>query len=500
MEVVKMLDSIPQGYSIPEEYRADYDKIQLEQRRKQSLSRYQPQEEEVQGFQEAETESPIAYLGRSGARALARGAESVIGTGGDLLSLANSLTNWATGGETPFRESAFGAIPLPTSEEVRTNVTKPLTGEYLEPKTYGEKKFDDVIDLTTGLLLGGPKKLLEGGLKGAAKHIAKQAGKAVVAEGLGTLGEELTGSPKLGAGLRVGTLLATSLFGGHGKIQELKEDSYAKAGKLATENKLAGKGTPIENALKQAQQTAKKADLTAADKSELESIFGYIKENLPSPKSKGTGAEAVKSAKKALEEQYRLAAEKGKSVPKVTLKDLVKEQIVPGQLQTTQAMEMLKRVNARYPLVSDQAKPALSNLNASLNNFIRDTGKKVKDFVPAFETGQEIARAEKAVPKILQTINENVNFKNAVKQIKPLSYLMGSIGHVFGRQAAANLVGGLGGVLAGKELANMAYLLNNSPQAFNAWKDFVLAGAKNNTPAMLKAFKNLDREAHKYNF
>ena len=41
-----------------------------------------------------EVESNLGYLGRSGARTLARGAESVLGLPGDIASAATGLANY----------------------------------------------------------------------------------------------------------------------------------------------------------------------------------------------------------------------------------------------------------------------------------------------------------------------------------------------------------------------------------------------------------------------
>jgi len=91
-------------------------------------------------------ESWLGAGARHVARSVARGAESVVGLPGDVMQFASDI------GVVPeFNENM--PRPLPTSGEIREKVTKPLTGQYLEPKGKGEEFSDEVAsDLATFML------------------------------------------------------------------------------------------------------------------------------------------------------------------------------------------------------------------------------------------------------------------------------------------------------------------------------------------------------------
>lgn len=135
--------------------------------------------ERIGGLKQAEAPEDAGQLAiRNIARGGARAAEAFMGLPGDIvqggLGLANMGIEKLTGGESPLPRE----LPVATSDWYRQNITKPLTGEYLEPKGKIEKGIDDVIgDFTSLMVPIGP---------------ALGAGKAAAAAGLGNLASWVT--------------------------------------------------------------------------------------------------------------------------------------------------------------------------------------------------------------------------------------------------------------------------------------------------------------------
>jgi hypothetical protein len=95
---------------------------------------------------------------------------------------------------------------FPTSEDIRREVTKPLTGEYLEPKTAIERKIQNFTEGVTALTqpIPGANKVMS---------IKKAAALTGFGNATGWLTAKLTGSEKAGDYVNVGTVMLGSLFG-----------------------------------------------------------------------------------------------------------------------------------------------------------------------------------------------------------------------------------------------------------------------------------------------
>jgi len=158
-------------------------------------------EREAQRKEEAESRGPpeeegfLAGLGRRAGALATRGGEALLGGAGALQQLAHAGVGKAAnllgstlyhGGnvpELPSEETVFDFLEkgrvYPTPGEIREKVTKPLTGEYLEPRGEGEKTAQELAGDIGGMFFpGGPiGKLAKIGIPFAGQ-LGKQAVKA----------------------------------------------------------------------------------------------------------------------------------------------------------------------------------------------------------------------------------------------------------------------------------------------------------------------------------
>lgn len=108
-------------------------------------------------------ESTGKFIGRTAARSAARAAEAIVGLPGDIRDFITGLTGKGVEalGIPNAQEDFIKAgrnIPVigtsfPSSSQIRENITQPVSGQYLEPKSSGEEISDEVVgDLATLLL------------------------------------------------------------------------------------------------------------------------------------------------------------------------------------------------------------------------------------------------------------------------------------------------------------------------------------------------------------
>ncbi len=154
--------------------------------------------ERIGGLKQAEAPEDAGQLAiRNIARGGARAAEAFMGLPGDIvqggLGLANMGIEKLTGGESPLPKE----LPVATSDWYRQNITKPLTGEYLEPKGKIERGIDDVIGDFTSLMvpigpaLGVGKAAAAAGLGNIADWVSEGIGASEVKRGLAKAGAML---------------------------------------------------------------------------------------------------------------------------------------------------------------------------------------------------------------------------------------------------------------------------------------------------------------------
>jgi len=151
----------------------------------------------------SQPESSLQTGFRNIARLTARGAESLAGLPGDIESGLRTAGNWVVNKLTGVSELVPTQPSLPTSEQIRKEVTQPLGGEYLAPQGEAEQFGDAIVSDLVPLLLPLKGKipftraLASAGFGNLASWGVKQAGLGVGAQ----------------TGAKLGTMIATSLVG-----------------------------------------------------------------------------------------------------------------------------------------------------------------------------------------------------------------------------------------------------------------------------------------------
>lgn len=172
-------------------------------------------------------------VGRGAGRTVARATEAVLGLPGDVRDFVQGLgqkgLSYIIGEEKAAKAGEFGkkvqsftgAGLLPTSREIRENVTQYLTKEGLEPQTPGEEVYDEFIgDLAT---LALPIKAKIPFARAIGTAVFGNLGKEMVKElGIGEKGQTAT---KLGIMLIYGAL-------GRGGARNYVSDLHKEAAEL----------------------------------------------------------------------------------------------------------------------------------------------------------------------------------------------------------------------------------------------------------------------------
>lgn len=199
---------------------------------------------------ESSTQSIIRNVSRAGAR----GAETFMGLPHDIgqgvLGLTNLGIEKATGQESPLPKDFPGA----GAEWYRENITKPLTGDYLEPQGNVEKGIDDVVSDFVSLMvpigpkLGVARSLAAAGIGNAASWITKGFG----------------GSEGSQTGAKIGGMLLASAVKPRLLRTQIK-DLYANAEKSIPANASTA-ANRIENQISSVKKILKHGDMTPKKK------------------------------------------------------------------------------------------------------------------------------------------------------------------------------------------------------------------------------------------
>ncbi len=180
-------------------------------------------------------------IAKGALKTLPRVAEAIVGTPGNLLSTGFGALNYIgrkIGDENPIPtyEQIQEKLPisLPTSQQVRENVTQKLTGQELEPESDWENRYQQGVETFTNLLnplnIAGKGTTAVTALKGALggelfKYIAESFGL-----------DDMTQAVAKTAGILSGTM------GLRGKeLARTYEKNYGKFGELAKGKKVPSK-------------------------------------------------------------------------------------------------------------------------------------------------------------------------------------------------------------------------------------------------------------------
>ena len=388
-------------------------------------------------------ESLGAYAGRTGARTLARSAESIVGLPGDIANSLLGLTNYgikkATGAESPLPQQ----IPiLPTSQGIREKFTKPLTGKYLEPQSSGESFYDDIISDAATLLIPTKGKIP------FKKAVLGALGRSTVGNTAQWATEEVTGSKLGGITAKIGSMALAGTVGGRKKLNEIKNNSYSEAF-LNLPEKAIVNSKNLVNDVKKINQSIKKAH---PDKNFIQGILNDINPIIKNGKS--------------------------------NVADLI----------TTKQNLNKHLLNKLTP----ESKKITKNLVGKINETIEDYGKKNTNFYKPYKVGEELTTAMNSSNYVQDILSQSPLIQKSVKNPIVQHLLIGSAvqGLRYLNFPKLAALGTGAGIM--HEGARAYQLLSKSSVARNAYKDLVQATLKNDTKAMAKHLSKLNSAADNF--
>lgn len=389
-------------------------------------------------------ESNIGYLGRTGARTLARAGESIIGLPGDVASGLIGLTNYgiskATGKPGPIPD-----IPLPTSEAIRRNITKPLTGEYLEPQGRGEKFYDEIIGDAAALLV--PLKGKVPFAKAAMGALAKSAVGNIAKWGA----EEVTGSPLVGIGAKIGSMALAGTLGGRKVLTDLKTKSYDEAFSKIPKN-IKFDLSPEKNKLQKLANTISRGD--RPDKAFMLDRLHSIN-NITN-----------KSGTVSLEEAINLKQDWNKY-----LSD---------------------------PSLPKSSRDGLKQAVGIINDGIKRYGSTNPSFYNPYKIAEELTGALQSTNYMQKVLAKHPYLQDSIKNPLLQKALWG--GALYGvSKVPFPTVAAIGaGAYGIKESAKLYQLLSKSPIARKYYKEVVESALKNDIKAVRKNLSKLDNSANQF--
>jgi len=374
--------------------------------------------------------------GRDIARTVARGTESVVGLPGDIAGAALGLGSYLSGGKIPTYDQVQEKMPisLPTSEQVRTGVTKKLTGEYLEPKNESEKFYDEVVGDLASFMIPIKGKIP---FKGAILR-------AVGGNTASWLTKEVGGGEGWQAGAKLGFNLLAGLPGGRSKLSTKMEESYKTAEAL-------GKG---------AKHTAKSLQ------EETNKIMKFADSGIETP------------VKKFLKGPI----------------SNIQDHIAKGNISVDNAWQLKRDVNS---LIGDMAtpraaKPYLKKLTNNLNDVLKDYGKKNPEFYKNFSEAEDIYKGLNQASSVNRFLQKNVNIEDTLKNplVKGLF-----LGGVFMHGGVPGEIAAIGSAYTAREGVKALEFLKNSKQARTFYANTVKASLAGNTATASRNLSKLDKLA-----
>ncbi len=388
-------------------------------------------------------ESLLGTVGRGAARSVARAGEAIAGLPGDIIGGVAGLANLATGGKVPGLAQVQQYAP--GSQFIREKVTKPLTGEYLEPKGSGEAFLDEIVgDLSTLLVPGG---IASKGASLTGRGLAKAAGKAVAGVTAGRAVKELTGSELAGGLAKFTTLSLANTLGGRKALTKQMYQNYEMADKSIPEGTII-KADNLKNNLTKDIQVITKGVSPA--KNEMLGVLSGVKKNIN--KADNIKIKDVWNLKKNINEWL--------SDPKL-------DKTTRGQFKKT-----------------------LGNLNETLSEYAKENPEFAQNFYPA-ESMYKAINEGSTLNKFLQN---NVTLKKALDKWAPLSAVGYGLYH-YGAVKPLTLAGMLTTGIGVRESVKMGEFLARSPEARKYYMSLLKASATNDAATAAKSIKKIDQLA-----
>lgn len=394
----------------------------------------------------SQNESTLGYIGRTGARTLARAGESIAGLPGDIVSGVTGLVNYGvnklTGLQGPLED-----IGLPTSEGIRKNVTQRLTGDYLEPQGSGEEFYDQIIGDAASLLVP---------LKGKVPF-AKAVGGALARSAIGNTAqwaaEKVTDSPLVGVGAKIGAMALASTAGGRKELGNLKNQSY-------------------KDAFSKIPEKAK---------------FNFNPEKQKLEKLANTISKGDRPDKKFILERFQAIDNVSPEIGRAGIKDMID----------------LKQDWNKYlsdPSLSKSSRDSIKQAVGIVNDGIKRYGLKNPEFFKPYQVAEELTGALQSTNYVQKVLAKHPALRDKVNNPILQKFLWGGAFYGVGHASIPALAGVGATALTAKETAKAYQLLSRSPVAQRYYKDVIEATFKNDVKAIAKNLSKLDKVANRFEF
>lgn len=398
-------------------------------------------------------ESVLGTLGRGALRTGARVAESVAGLPGDIasgvLGLGNLATRLVSGSEIPGVSTVQQY--LPTSEKIREHVTRPLTGEYLEPRGSLESGIDTIVGDVASLLT--PGGIASKGASLTAKTLGKTALKAAGANIVGSGVGEFFGA-EAGALAKGLTLGLSNLAGGRKALTKQYKNDYELAN-FAVPESAQVTGIPLRTRLGHDIKTVKAG--VSPNKNTMLSVLEGVQSNID---KKGN----------------------------IKVKDLLN---LKRNLN-----EWIGNENIDKSLRGQFGKTA-----ADIRKEISNYAKTNPNFAEPYYRAEEIYAGLQPSSQISKFAEKNLTLQKALQNWTPLSFAGYFLTKGLKIPVGIALKGaGIGGAvtLGAREAIRFAELVTKSPTARKYYLDAAKSAALGDAAATAKNLKAFDQAASKY--
>ncbi len=409
-------------------------------------------------------ESFLGTLGRGALRTGARAAESIVGAPGDINSLVSTLTG--------------GVVPqvLPSSQTIRENVTKPLTGEYLEPQGSTEGFFDELVGALAPMIAGGP-----------IGSVAKAAGKVPgIAKGVSSL---VKNAPKLAKGAEI----AGKALYGSTPLKRALPIAGAGIGAGKTAGALGApewaQGLASLGASGAASLLSHAGGTKSIHKAALEqyNLADSLIESLPRDK-KSVSISPIRGSLDALRKDLSRGNPGAVEKQIVQYIDSIENKAKRGRIPIEELVALKRQLNRD---IGDPAKlHGVEKLLGSVKNKVTDLihneyGKTNPEFSRAIKTGDELFAGVQRAKQASSFLDKHAN----LKMVLPLgiySLLTNPVGTAKAAAVGVPLIAASGAASRG-----ISYLRNPSIRKY--YKGFLDAASKDSLPAATIAAKNLKK-------
>lgn len=404
-----------------------------------------------------QAESLPHYLGRTALRTGARAIETVLGGPGDfakaLLGGANYLAESGKAPErqlTPQEIQNLGGLArlkaenpqaiaeqqqalkqnieaaIPGREFVNKWGTQSLVGQAAQPKTQGEKSWDEFVSDATNLFTAGGTRHL---ISGAKPITGKLIGQSVGFSALGNIGKMIAKKFGVGEGkaeaVKLGLMLPAVFMGSRNALKKQETAKYGEAADL-----VKGKTISNKNILKEAEdlsQRAAKGGIKTEEGTALQKAISEMTEDLAKTKERTGYMEQIISKKNQLnklKDEYKLNPRKNSTIPRKidVLKDELQElktKYNNKDIPFENILEAKKKVNsliedaklAKNTKVESQLKRLLGPIKEEIERFGRKKDPIAQAFKKAFDVAEELHIGSKTKSAVTEFLERNSSLK-----------------------------------------------------------------------------------------